>query len=103
MMDTDAGNQVIGLTDDIVVALAGTGPGRAALVPLLDADDARVATCAGRYLIDLMPNRVIPVLQEIEKGGFWYQPAFSAQMVLLTWELEHKGRFNALQGEVARS
>lgn len=103
MMDTDAGNHVDGLTDDIVVALAGIGSGRAALVPLLDVDDARVSATAGRYLIDLMPDRVIPVLQEIEKGSFWHQPAFEAHMVLLTWELERKGRFNALQSQVVSS
>src|SRR5262245_1669969 len=103
MMDADAGNQVDGLMDDVVVALAGIGSGRAALAPLLDADDARVYCNAGRYLIALMPDRVIPVLQEIEKGSHWYQPAFHAHMVLLTWELEHKGRFNSLQNRVARS
>ena len=103
MMDTDAGNQVDSLMDDIVVTLAGIGSGRAALVPLLDDNDARVSSCVGRYLFDLMPDRVIPILQRIEKRERGFQPAFEAHMVLLTWELERVGRFNALAGRVTRN
>jgi hypothetical protein len=82
-----------------VVTLAGIGSGRAVLVPLLDSD-ARVAAYAGRYLIDLMPDHVIPVLQRIEKTERGFQPGFTAGMVLLTWEREHVGRFNALASRV---
>lgn len=103
MMDTDAGNQVDGLMDDIVVTLAGIGSGRAALVTLLDDSDLRVSAYAGRYLIDLMPDRVIPVLQRIKKRERGFKPAFTAGMVLFTWEREHVGRFNTLASSVARN
>jgi len=57
---------------------------------------------AGRYLIDLMPDRVIPVLQQVEKEGPSYPDGLHAHWILLTWELEHKGRFNALACLVTR-
>lgn len=103
MMDTDAGNQVDDLMDEIVVTLAGIGSGRAALVPLLDHNNSGVSASAGRYLIDLIPDRVIPVLQGIEKSERGFQPGFEARMVLLTWECEHVGRFNALASRVTRN
>jgi hypothetical protein len=103
MGDVDGYTQVDRAMDDFVVALASVGSGRAALVPLLGHDDPRIRASAGGYLIDLMPDRVIPVLQQVEKEARGYCAGFDAHWILLTWELEHKGRFNALVSRVAPS
>ena len=50
-----------------------------------------------------MPDRVIPVLQRIKKRERGFKPAFTAGMVLFTWEREHVGRFNTLASSVARN
>jgi len=102
MGDVDGCNQVDRVVDDIVVALASVGSGRAALAPLLEHGEPRIRVSAGRYLIDLMPDRVIPVLQQVEKEGPSYPDGLHAHWILLTWELEHKGRFNALACLVTR-
>ena len=80
--------QIDHIMDDIVVALAAIGPGRTLLVPLLEHDNARIRVLAGRYLIDLMPD-----------GS---SDGFSAFLVLQAWEIERRGRFNAIEGRVAR-
>ena len=68
LKDWDAMKQIDHIMDDIVVALAAIGPGCTLLVPLLEHDNARIRVLAGRYLIDLMPDRVVPIL---EKATFW--------------------------------
>jgi hypothetical protein len=98
VQDIDGARRIDRVMDDIVVALATIGPGRSLLVPLLEHEDARIRAFAGRYLIDLIPDRVIPILEKIDK-----EAADSyAHWVLLTWELERRGRFNALEDRVAR-
>jgi hypothetical protein len=103
MADSEGVTQVDRVVDDIVVALASIGSGRSALLPLLDHGDPRVRASAGGYLIDLMPDRVIPVLQQIEKEARGYWAGFKAYWIRRTWELEHKGRFNQLASSVTRN
>jgi hypothetical protein len=62
----------------------------------------RVRVLAGRYLIDLMPDRVVPILEKIDKEGDGSSDGFSAFLVLQVWEVERRGRFNAIEGRVVR-
>ena len=57
------------LTDGIVKALDRIGSGRAALAVLLDHRDPGVRALAGVYLIDLLPERVSPILRQVEEEG----------------------------------
>ena len=102
LQDWDGVKQTDHIMDDIVVALVAIGPGRTLLVPLLKHDDARVRVLAGRYLIDLMPDRVVPILEKIDKEGDGSSDGFSAFLVLQVWEVERRGRFNAIEGRVVR-
>jgi hypothetical protein len=103
MGDVDGYNQVDRVVDDIVVALASIGSGRTALVPLLGHGDPRLRVSAGQYLIDLTPDRVIPVLQQVEKEAPRSSERLNAHWILLAWELERKGRFDSLATRVTRS
>jgi hypothetical protein len=102
MADLDGVKQFDHIMDNIVVALAAIGPGRTLLVPLLEHDNAPIRVFAGRYLIDLMPDRVIPILEKIDKEGDGSSDGFGAFLVLQAWEVERRGRFNAIEGRVAR-
>ena len=102
LQDWDGVKQTDHIMDDIVVALVAIGPGRTLLVPLLEHDNARVRVLAGRYLIDLMPDRVVPILEKIDKEGDGSSDGFSAFLVLQAWEVERRGRFNAIEGRVVR-
>jgi hypothetical protein len=102
MADLDGVKQIDHIMDNIVVALAAIGPGRTLLVPLLEHDNAPIRVFAGRYLIDLMPDRVIPILEKIDKEGDGSSDGFSAFLVLQAWEVGRRGRFNAIEGRVAR-
>ena len=102
LQDWDGVKRIDHIMDDIVVALAAIGPGRTLLVPLLEHDNARVCVLAGRYLIDLMPDRVVPILEKIDKEGDGSSDGFSAFLVLQAWEVERRGRFNAIEGRVVR-
>ena len=54
-------------TYTIVEALDAIDPDRAALATLLDDSDPRVQVFAGAYMIKSMPERVIPILREIQE------------------------------------
>lgn len=92
LMDTDGGNKVTALMNAIAVALDGMGVGRTSLGVLLQNPDARVRASAGAYLIKLMPDRVLPVLREIEEGEGGSSAGFHAHWALLRWEQENKVR-----------
>jgi hypothetical protein len=66
--------------------------GRASLAVLLHSPDARVRASAGAYLIKLMPDRVLPILREIEEGEGGSSAGFHAHWALLRWEQENKVR-----------
>jgi hypothetical protein len=97
LSDTDSESKVIHLMDEIVKALDAIGPGRAALAALLDHSDAGVRASAGAYLIDLMPERVVPMLREIDEKEHANSAHFTAAWAVLAWEREGKSRFNYLR------
>jgi hypothetical protein len=82
--------------DAIVKALHTIGSGRTALVVLLDCPDPGVRALAGAHLLDLMPERVVPILRQIEAKADGSSASFRAQWALLAWEREGKSRFNYL-------
>jgi len=92
LLDTDGGNKVTALMNNIAGALDGMGAGRASLAVLLHSPDARVRASAGAYLIKLMPDRVLPILREIEEGEDGSSAGFHAHWALLRWEQENKVR-----------
>lgn len=96
LLDTDGKAEVLRLMDVIVLALNDIHPGRAALTALFDHPDAGVRVWAGAYLIDLMPDRVVPLLREIDQKSDGSSASFTAHWALLAWERERKSRFNYL-------
>ncbi len=96
LLDTDGETRVMRLTDAIVKALDAIGAGRVALGVLLDHPDAGVRALAGAYLIDLMPDRVVPILRDIEQTEHCNSAHFRADFAVLGWERQRKSRFNFL-------
>ena len=94
--DPDGVNEAVRLVDAIVKALHTIGSGRTALVVLLDHSDPGVRALAGAHLLDLMPERVVPILRQIEAKADGSSASFRAQWALLAWEREGKSRFNYL-------
>jgi hypothetical protein len=92
----DGETKIVQLIDEIVKALNVIGSGRAALAVLLDNADPGVRALAGAYLIDLMPERVGPILQQIEEKTGGSSASFRAHWALLAWQREGKSRFNHL-------
>jgi hypothetical protein len=93
--DVDGETRVVRLMDAIVDALDRIGSGRAALAGLLDHRDAGVRAWAGADLIDLMPERVVPILRQIEAKVDGGGASFRAYLTLLAWGREGKARFNS--------
>ena len=93
LMDTDGGNKVWRLTRAIADALDAIGPGRAALAGLLDHSDDRVRAAAGAHLMELMPDRVLPILQKIADREPFDSAASTAHWTIVHWERE--GKFKA--------
>jgi len=92
LMDTNGYNKVTGLMIGIANALEATGSGRAALAVLLDNADNRVRAFAGVYLIDSMPDRVLPILRDIEEKEHGNNAHFNAHCGVLGWEQEGRHR-----------
>jgi hypothetical protein len=92
----DGETKVVRLMDGIVKALDRIGSGRAALAVLLDHADPGVRALAGVYLIDLMPERVGPILRQIEEEARSAGTRLRAHWTLLAWKLNGKSRFNSL-------
>lgn len=82
-LDTDGENMVWRLLDKIVLNLDKIAPGRASLDILFDSPDPGVRASAGAYLIDLMPERVIPMLRDIDEAGGGKSADFGAHWTLL--------------------
>jgi hypothetical protein len=97
----DGENKVVSLMDEVVIALNAIGSGRAALAVLLDHPDAGVRADAGGYLIDLMPERIVPILRQIEAKADGSCASFTAHWALLGWKLQGKSRFNSLMDSPA--
>ncbi len=90
LLDTKGETKVVRLADALVQALDALKSGRSALTVLLDNPDAGVRATAGAYLINLMPERVIPILREVEKNEDGNSASFTAYWAVRGWELEGK-------------
>lgn len=95
LLDTDGETKVAHSMQAIVKALDETTSGRVALAELLDRSDPGVRASAGAYLIDMMPDRVVPVLREIEETYEGSSAGFSAHWVLLDRELKQQKRVSS--------
>jgi hypothetical protein len=96
LSDTDGETKVAHLAYAIVKTLDGIGSGRAALAVLLDHPDTGVRASAAAYLVDLMPDRVVPILREIDQKEGGSSADFTAHWALLDWELKQKAKQNKL-------
>lgn len=76
--------------DAIFKALDTTGAGQVGLARLLDHPDVGVRVLAGAYLIELMPDRVVPMLREIDESAGGSSPGFTAHFALLRWDYDGK-------------
>ena len=92
LADTDGANEIVGLMNEIANALDGIGSGRAALAVLLDHPDTGVRASAAAYLVDLMPDRVVPILRAIDDKNDGSSADFTAHWALLDWELKQKAK-----------
>jgi hypothetical protein len=90
LRDTTGKTKVVRLMNTIADTLDTLGPGRSALAVLLDNSDAGVRASAGAYLINLMPERVIPIMQEVQKNEDASSAFFTAYWTVRCWELEGK-------------
>jgi hypothetical protein len=92
LQDIDGVNKIVSLMNEIANALDAIGPGRIALAGLLDHPDDRVRASAGAYLliVGLIPERVLPVLHEIEDKELGDSADFTAHWAILGWEREGK-------------
>jgi len=88
--DIDGETQVARFTEAIVKTLEGMGTKRAPLAVLLDHPDAGVRAWAGACLINLQPDRVVPILREIEQDEVANGAHFTAYFALLRWEHERR-------------
>ena len=101
LQDWDGVKRIDHIMDDIVVALAAIGPGRT-LLSRSSSMTTHASVFSRGDLIDLMPDRVVPILEKIDKEGDGSSDGFSAFLVLQAWEVERRGRFNAIEGRVVR-
>ena len=92
LLDTDAENYIWRMMDSIALALDKIGRGRAALDVLLDNPRAGVRAAAGAYLIDLDPERVVPILREIDEKGGGNSADFRAHWTLLACDSRDSSR-----------
>jgi hypothetical protein len=90
LLDTSGGTKVVRLMNAIADALDASGSGRSALAVLLDNPDAGVRASAGAYLINSMPERVIPIMREVQKNEDGNSAHFTAYWAVRGWELEGK-------------
>jgi hypothetical protein len=90
LMDPHGQTKVAHLMHAIANALDGIGSGRVMIATLLDHPDARVRASAGAYLINLVPERAVPVLREIEENEHANSAHFTAYWALLYREREGK-------------
>jgi hypothetical protein len=90
LSDTDGCNEIVRLMNQIAATLDTLGSGRVALAALLKHADPRVRASAGAYLIDVMPDQVVPILHEIDEKSNGSSADFTAHWALLDWELKEK-------------
>lgn len=85
--EPDTCNELVLKMNSITGMLDETPAGRAAL---LDHAKDSVRASAGAHLVDLMPDRVVPILREIDQKGGVNSADFTAHWALLGWELKQK-------------
>lgn len=90
--DTDNCNELVLKMNGIADMLDETPAGRAALAVLLDHSKESVRASAGAYLVDSMPDRVVPILREIDQKNEGTSADFTAHWALVDWELKQKAR-----------
>jgi hypothetical protein len=92
--DTDGGNRVADLVRDVVRKLDAIEPGGDNLAALLDHPDDLVRVYAGQYLINRMPERVVPVLRSIDEKNDGSHATIRAMTILFPrdWEQKQKER-----------
>ncbi len=90
LSDTDGANELVTKMNMIADTLDESGRGRAALAGLLDHAEDSVRASAGAYLVDLMPDRVVPILREIDQKDGGTSAIFTAHWALRGWELKQK-------------
>jgi hypothetical protein len=90
LLDTNGEAKVYGRLHAIFKVLDTTGAGQVAFARLLDHPDVGVRVLAGCYLIELMPDRVVPMLREIDENSGGSSPGFTAHFALLRWKYDRK-------------
>jgi hypothetical protein len=90
LLDTNGETKVYRRLFAIFKALDATGAGQIALAPLLDHPDVGVRVLAAAHLIDLMPDRVVPMLHDIDENAGGTSPGFTAHFALLRWKYDGK-------------
>jgi hypothetical protein len=92
----DGETEVVRLMDAIVKALNEIKPQRSGLVALLDHADPSVRSLAGAYLIDLMPERVTSVLEDVREKGRGRSASMRALTTLFGWKHGRVSRFSSV-------
>lgn len=64
-------------------------PGRMALVKLLDSTNPGVRAYAAAYLIEVAPERALPVLRQVNENERGMMAGFTAFTVLFKYAVEH--------------
>jgi Domain of unknown function (DUF2019) len=90
LMDSKGVNQVHELMREMAKILETRPQGRTALAPLLDHPDPGVRASAGVFLMDVMPERALPVLRDIDENEHGNSAYFTAHFVVLDWDLKQK-------------
>lgn len=91
----DGETKFIRLADELVKALNMISPGRRQLAVLLEHPNSSIRALAGAYLIDLMPDRVVPILRRVDEDSGASSAGFRAMWSLLAWELDGASRFGS--------
>jgi hypothetical protein len=92
LLDIDGETKVLRLVRVIVDKLDTIGPGRVALEGLLDDPDPVIQASAAAFLIQIMPDRVVPILRAIEQNERGKGISVRAGWALSSWEIETKRR-----------
>jgi hypothetical protein len=90
LLDVDGETKVLRLVGVIVDKLDAIAPGRVALAGLLDDPDPVIQASAAALLIQMMPNRVVPILRAIEQNERGKGVSVRAGWALSSWEIESK-------------
>ena len=88
--DTELKNQWTRQGDRIVTVLDAVDPGRQHLIGLLNHPDADVRTSAGAHLLELAPERALPVLRAICVSETGLNAGMTAYLVLNMYDTEQQ-------------